>query len=227
MISQVTSGGDTYRYAYGRADQNGLPEIEQITRVSGGASATAYVAHDPTGKPVLLQTSTGTVSLYIYDAQDNPVGLSTDFNAQAYAYRFDPFGTANLTYNSGGTGVPQNPYLFGGGLQDRASGLVKFGQRWYDPSTGSWTQQDALNAPLDPANADRYAYASDDPINNSDPTGEFSFGDVIAGVGLALGVASLFFIPEATIPALITVGGFETSVAGAAYQYGCDAAGGC
>ena len=45
------------------------------------------------------------------------------------------------------------------------------GQRWYNPITGTWTQQDTLDHPLDPANANRYAYAGDDPINGSDPSG--------------------------------------------------------
>jgi hypothetical protein len=39
------------------------------------------------------------------------------------------------------------------------------------PTTGTWTQQDTLDSPLDPANANRYAYAGDDPINAIDPTG--------------------------------------------------------
>ncbi len=34
-----------------------------------------------------------------------------------------------------------------------------------------WTQQDSLDAPLDPNNANRYAYAGSDPVNNFDPTG--------------------------------------------------------
>jgi RHS repeat-associated protein len=54
----------------------------------------------------------------------------------------------------------------GGGM-----GIVKFGIRWYDPTTGRWTQQDTLDAPLDPANANRYAYAGDDPVNLIDLTG--------------------------------------------------------
>jgi hypothetical protein len=27
------------------------------------------------------------------------------------------------------------------------TGLVKFGQRWYDPYWGSWSQQDSLDSP--------------------------------------------------------------------------------
>ncbi|WP_442860340.1 RHS repeat-associated core domain-containing protein [Arthrobacter sp. zg-Y40] len=48
---------------------------------------------------------------------------------------------------------------------------MKYGQRWYNPGVGRWTQMDTLDAPLDLANANRYAYVANDPINNSDPLG--------------------------------------------------------
>jgi RHS repeat-associated protein len=182
LLSQttVTSGGATYRYAYGRTDRHGLPVIESATRAAGTSTATAYLAHDPAGQPVMIQTSTGTVALYVYDGRNNPVGLLTDFNSTAYIYSFDPYGTATLTSNSGGTGVSENPYLYGGGLQDRATGHLKFGARWYDPATGSWTQQDTRNTPLDPNNANRYQYAASDPINNADASGRDILGTVVS-----------------------------------------------
>ncbi|HEX8095792.1 RHS repeat domain-containing protein [Jatrophihabitans sp.] len=184
LLSQatVTSGGATYKYAYGRTDRNGLPVIETVTRTSGTSVANAYLAHDPTGLPVMIQTSTGTVALYVYDGRNNPVALLTDFSSTAYVYSFDPYGTATLTTNSGGTGVSENPYLYGGGLQDRATGHLKYGARWYDPVTGTWTQQDTRNTPLDPSNANRYQYAAGDPINNADPTGTFSWDDFTSTV---------------------------------------------
>jgi RHS repeat-associated protein len=104
----------------------------------------------------------------------------------------NPYGAPTLTYTSGGSGTGQNPYLFKGGIQDRATGFVKFGGRWYDPTTGAWTQQGTLDAPLDPANANRYQYAGDDPISDADPAGQDvdAVGDVVAGVlGAAVGVA--------------------------------------
>ena len=65
----------------------------------------------------------------------------------------------NTTYNSGS--VP-NAWGYAGGYTD-STGLIKFGARYYDPTTGRWTQTDLVGAP--------YEYAGDNPINNSDPSG--------------------------------------------------------
>ncbi|MCA1835259.1 MAG: RHS repeat-associated core domain-containing protein, partial [Actinobacteria bacterium] len=56
---------------------------------------------------------------------------------------------------------------FAGGFIDRgdATGLVQFGQRYYDPAVGRWTQQD----PVGPRT--NYLYAGDDPVNLVDPSG--------------------------------------------------------
>jgi len=58
--------------------------------------------------------------------------------------------------------------------QDRTTGYIKFGARWYDPATVTWTQQDIYNTPLSPGNANRYLYAGGDPINVADPLGSWS-----------------------------------------------------
>ncbi len=33
-----------------------------------------------------------------------------------------------------------SPYTFKAGLQDRATGWMKYGQRWYNAGSGRWTQ---------------------------------------------------------------------------------------
>jgi RHS repeat-associated protein len=110
--------------------------------------------------------------------------------------------------------VSENPYLYGGGLQDRATGHLEYGARWYDPVTGSWTQQDTRNTPLDPANANRYQYAAGDPINNADPTGAFSWGTftstvssfagtfAVAGRAIVGGTLGLLGAPSRRSPSL-------------------------
>lgn len=200
LLSQTTPKG-TYQLTYGRADALGLPVIEQLKK----DNLTAYVEHDPvTGEPLMLRTNTGMQSLYVYDGTGNPAALLTSGEYVAFAYNYDPYGQPTLTENSGGAGVPQNPYTFKVGLQDRATGWVKYGQRWYNPGIGRWTQMDTLDTPLDPKNANRYAYAANDPINNSDPLGlivgsaEFEFclflcgsigfsADDSGGIGFSLG----------------------------------------
>ena len=105
--------------------------------------------------------------------------------------------------------MPQNPYLFKGGIQDRTTGWVHYGARWYNPGTGRWTQQDTLDNPLDPANANRCAYAGDDPINNLDPTGNSPGSDVCY---------TEFVIEGLLVDGVIALAGLPT--AGAAWAVG-------
>ena len=204
QMTKVVKGSNTYNYTYagasqnevtrqagpnattdlvyGRTDPNGLPIIEQATRSgTSGGNGTAYIEHDPvTGEPLLLRTSSGMQSLYIYDANANPLALLTSGSYVALASSFDPYGVETVTTDSGGLGSYQNPYTFAQGLRDRVTGWIKYGQRWYDPTSGRFTQQDTLDAPLDPTNGNRYAYAGGDPINNIDPTGRNPLDDFVS-----------------------------------------------
>ncbi len=59
------------------------------------------------------------------------------------------------------------------------SGLYKIGQRYYQPTTGRWTQTDPLNRstnPTNPPEASPYIYVGNNPINYSDPTGMSHIG---------------------------------------------------
>jgi RHS repeat-associated protein len=58
-----------------------------------------------------------------------------------------------------------------GGTYDPGSKLMHFGQRWCDPTTGRFTQQDSLESLANPSRANRYEYAGGDPVNYVDPAG--------------------------------------------------------
>lgn len=174
-------------YGYGRTNQFGLPVIEQVT-LDG---ETAYLENDPvTGQPLMLRTSGGTQTLYRYDGIGNPEALVTNIDTVAFAYDYDPYGVPTLTQDSGGQGEPINPYQFKGGIHDRTTNWVKFGHRWYSVGTGRFTQRDTLDAPLDPANANRYAFAANDPINNADPLGLYAWEDAVGDIAGAWVTAS-------------------------------------
>jgi RHS repeat-associated protein len=147
--------------------------------------------------------------------------ISGDGQTVSDRYGYDPFG--NTVYR---TGSVTNPWGYAGGYTD-PTGLIQFGARYYDPSTARWTQ-------VDPAAADSnlYGYAQDDPVNLTDPTGEWaccyvarywSWWGVTIDVGfvlshhdielvtilygVALGLAGLFAAmqPELAIPIAILV----------------------
>jgi hypothetical protein len=133
VLSQTTPNG-TYSITYGRTDAHGQPIIEQYKK----DNATAYVEHDPvTGEALLLRTSTGMQSLYVYDGTGNPTALLTSGAYTAFAYDYDPYGVRATTTDSGGNGTTQNPYTFKAGIQDRLTGWVKFGARW--PTGSAWS----------------------------------------------------------------------------------------
>ncbi len=168
LLSQQTPKG-TYTFGYGRPAQSGVPTIETASK----DGHTANVISDPvTGQPLMLRTSSGMQAMYVYDGTPgSPIALITNAAYQAFAYDYDPYGLPTLTATSGGNGVDQNPYAFAGGIQDRTTDWVHYGNRYYDPTTGTWTQRDTLDNPLSPQDANRYTYAGGDPINNVDPSG--------------------------------------------------------
>ena len=71
---------------------------------------------------------------------------------------FTPFGSA-------GGGRETTPGFNG---QDAAGGLVYMRNRWYDPNTGRFTQQDPIGFA---GGINLYGYAGGDPVNFSDPFG--------------------------------------------------------
>jgi len=95
-------------------------------------------------------------------------------------YEYDPYGNDVAVT---GTWSASTPLRFAGGELD-PTGLYHYGQRYYDPATMRWTQQDALRQPADLTQANRYMYVSGDPVNLVDPAGTKNLtASCSAGVG--------------------------------------------
>ncbi|MGC4814283.1 putative adhesin [Micromonospora sp. DT228] len=81
----------------------------------------------------------------------------------------DPFGnqrgTAPLGVNM------QNNTGFLGALRDDASGYTPLGARLYDPAVGRFLSADPVLDLSDPAQSNGYAYAHNNPVTHSDPSG--------------------------------------------------------
>lgn len=172
LISQVVPGGSTFTYTWGRTDTNGLPLLESLTNPNG----TSHLTHDDRGTPLAFTSFTGTTAYYALDGLGSPVALINTRGVHIASYSYDPYGAVTIANLTGNSAADLQSYRFTGGIHDRTTNYLKMGQRWYDPATGRFTQQDSLETLADPTRANRYEYAASNPTNYVDPTGLCGIG---------------------------------------------------
>jgi len=214
LLWQSTDGGAEYGYTYGTSDSNGVPVITSRNLAGTG---TASVISDPsTGQPLDLQTTDGTTSMWVIDGTGSPAAAIADTGKTAYTVSYDPYGVETVKVGGDSAQWQQNPYGFKAGLRSSSTdnGLTKFGYRWQSSVTGGWIERDTLDAPLSPTNANRYAYAANDPINASDPTGRDFFSAVEGYFTTAATYAGGFAAAGAPIGCV--AGGITGGIAGSA-----------
>ena len=121
-----------------------------------------------------------TVGNVTLPAQGHKIGSQSAELASGFSnWRYDAFG--NLA-----TGTPDSPFGYSGQYTDATTGLVNDRARFYESQTGSFTTRDPAFASTDQA----YAYASQDPVNRTDPSGQLSLG-VCAGFAVHVLVVQL------------------------------------
>jgi RHS repeat-associated protein len=172
LLHQATDGGAEYDYTYGTSDRNGVPVI--ANRTVAGTGTAAVISDPTTGQALDLRTTDGTTSMYVVDGIGNPAASIADTGRTAYTVSYGPYGGETISTDGAASAQwQQNPYGYKNGLRSSYTdtGLTKFGYRWQSNVTGGWIERDTLDAPLDPNNANRYAYAGDDPVNELDLNG--------------------------------------------------------
>jgi RHS repeat-associated protein len=164
-------------------------------------SNSAIIAPGPDGK-IQFYSSTTTdlvvdVEGYFTAGDGSPssggfVPLTAIELAWSAEFTYDPWG--NLTHHAGAQ-ADNIKYRYAGGYLDTTTGLYKLGARYYNPTTGRFNQPDPAQL------TGGYTYASDNPVNNTDPTGRSVWGDVFGTVfavaAVAVTVAAVALVPEA------------------------------
>ncbi len=125
--------------------------IGQADHFSG--STTTYFEHDSDGAVLgehIQETGCYVWSLcqyyYTFDGRGNVQSVVGAAGVVGARYTYDPYG--NITSTTGGpygAAPTDNPFKFGGAYGATSvdnTGLVKIGERFYDPSIGRWTQAD-------------------------------------------------------------------------------------
>jgi len=120
--------------------------------------------------PELVRFSNGITCRIVHDQIGSPIRcLSVNDGTELMRREYDEFGRDILNTN------PELlPIGFAGGLEDRDTGLVRFGAREYDPETGRWLAPDPIRFRSGSYNL--YQYNVGDPINFIDPFGLYEWG---------------------------------------------------
>jgi RHS repeat-associated protein len=100
---------------------------------------------------------------YITDHLGSVDGLFSATGTFEGGYSYSPYGEARATGTA--TAVTTNTQRYIGGYQEAAN-LYKLGARYYDATTGRFTQFDPAGQEATP-----YAYAGCNPVNAKDPSG--------------------------------------------------------
>jgi RHS repeat-associated protein len=185
LSSLTPSGGGAQALTYGGNGQDDLASLGASTTIQNSvvgltrevnAAGTSYYARTPTGLLVDERTPSGHYTP-LYDVQGDIIALVSTTGKVERTFHYGPYGE---NVESAGTQTIPDPFGYKGGYRvpggnkghgSVANGLYHFGQRYYDPTTGRWTQPDPLNQVASPVQGDRFLFAGGDPINLSDPSG--------------------------------------------------------
>jgi RHS repeat-associated protein len=123
--------------------------------------------------------------------------INTQSGAIVQQIDYDEFG--NVINSIGQQIVPMG---FAGGIYDIETKIVKFGVRDYDASIGRWLTKDPIG--FDGGKENLYLYASNDPIDKKDPTGNWASWDHFLFTWIAM-EASGYSTEEALITAFYSI----------------------
>ena len=135
---------------------------------SRGAVAKTYVF----GPQRVSMRDAGGVHYYGYDAHSGVRRIVDADGVVSDAYAFDAFG--NVLERHGAT---SNEFTYRGEMTDTTSGLQYLRARWFDPVRSRLTVMDRFSN----ITGARYIYASQNPINATDPSGLFTIADPVRG----------------------------------------------
>lgn len=132
-------GGSAFNMVYADANQTERTSAGTVSYASGllgvqsEKSGTVTVAYLRDEKGRLVSQRNGSAThYYLFDGLGSVVGLTDGSGTLVNTYKYDPWGQ-----DLGGSRQVSNPWRFASGYFDSASGLYKFGTRYYDPTLGS------------------------------------------------------------------------------------------
>ena len=155
-----------------------------VTRQTGGGKTIDFV-YDENNQPLAMKYN-NTLYYYVLNAQGDVVRIVNSSRSVVASYTYDPWGKI---ISSSGTLADINPLRYRGYYYDSETGFYYLQSRYYDPEIGRFINADSY-ASTDATgllSTNMFAYCENDPVNRSDPSGEWFLQ--AAAIGAATDVA--------------------------------------
>jgi RHS repeat-associated protein len=154
------------------------------------ADGSVSYIYGPDSTPIEQISASGTPCYYHADQLGSVRMLTDSTGAIQASYAFDPYGNT-----SSGTGQVTIPFGYAGAYTDGESSLIYLRARYYDPKTAQFLTKDPGFASTGQA----YAYAADNPVNLTDPSGAGPFAWVWNGAKWVWGQVTSVFSPGTVV----------------------------
>lgn len=184
-LDSITDHGNRTTYVYD-ADGNRLLENSpsgstlylgetELTTNASGSITKASRSYAQAGAPTVVRTTangstTGHKLSVLISDHLGTANTSVDLSSGQPVTRrdFKPYGEVRGTKPAN---WPNKRGYVGTGIDDTATGLTHIGAREYDQASGHFLSADPIIDLADPLQMNGYAYSSNSPVSNSDPTG--------------------------------------------------------
>jgi len=182
--SDVTVSSYTYDYLGNRTSKTTAEEpVYFITETMGSLSQVmaevnadgSELAYYTRSDELISMETEGETYTYLSDGHSDVRALTNSAGEVTDTYRFDAYGVLLAS-----TGDTRNEYLYAGEQYNAETGLYYNRARYMDPTTGTFISMDNYSGSIyDPVSLHKYLYANANPITYTDPTGYFSFSELM------------------------------------------------
>jgi len=202
-LMSLTKSGKTITYAYspdgirvGKTVKNGGVSEQIVTYYLNGNDILAmktlhdmiHFIYDENGQLFAMDLN-GTMYYYIYNIQNDVIGLLDRNGTQVVSYTYDSWGKQISMDDTSEEDVgTKNPFRYRGYYWDEETGLYYVNSRYYDAEVGRFINADDTELissnPTALTDKNLYAYCDNNPVNRRDEEGEFWVTATKIAVGL-------------------------------------------
>ena len=225
QLSSITkSGGGTYRYTYDMAGYRSSKVVDGVThyyhtlggklvRESYGSTILDFIYY-PDGTPLAMRYSADggdsySTYYYVLNTHGEIIQLVHPYGDIVAEYQYDAWGNI---LSASGSRAEINPLRYRGYYYDSETGFYYVGSRYYDPAVGRFINADSAIGQIGNVQGiNMFAYCFNNPVNMSDPTGNWpKLSTVFAVVAVAAVAVAAVTVTVATCgaaaPALVVAG---------------------